>query len=71
VYGVKDGFSFDDFSFINFTFDAAFARSYSVRLMERGVNFVSMRLTSDNDRPCAINRMAIQYEITRKARGVR
>lgn len=71
VYGVKDGFSFDDFSFINFTFDAAFARSYSVRLMERGVNFVSMRLTSDNDRPCAINRMAIQYEITRKSRGVR
>ena len=56
---------------MNFTFDAGFARSYSVRLLERGANFVAMRLTSDNGNACAINRMAIQYEVTRKTRGVR
>lgn len=71
VYGVADAFSWSDFSFIDFTFDAGFARSFNVRLMERGVNFVAMRLTSDTDKPCAINRMAIQYEVTRKTRGVR
>ena len=71
VYGVSEAFSWDDFSFINFTFDAGFSRSYSVPIFERNANFVAMRLTSDTDRPCAINRMALQYEITRKARGVR
>jgi hypothetical protein len=71
VYGVSDEFSWSDFSFVNFTFDAGFARSYSVRLLERGANFVAMRLTSDNGNACAINRMAIQYEVTRKTRGVR
>lgn len=71
VYGVSDEFSWSDFSFVDFTFDAGFARSYSVRLLERGANFVAMRLTSDNGNACAINRMAIQYEVTRKTRGVR
>ena len=71
VYGVSEAFSWDDFSFINFTFDVGFSRSYSVPIFERNANFVAMRLTSDTDSPCAINRMAMQYEITRKARGVR
>jgi hypothetical protein len=71
AYGSTDGFSFSDFSFRDFTFDTGFATSYSVRLMERNVNFVAMRICSDTERPCAIERLSMQYEINKRNKGVR
>lgn len=69
-YGGSDAFSWDEFSFKDFSFDSGFARSYSVRLAERHVNFVAMRVLSEDDGPCELERMSMQYEINRKSRGV-
>jgi hypothetical protein len=70
-YGGSDAFSWDDFSFKDFSFDSGFAKSYSVRLMERGVNFVAMRVCSEDEGPCTVERMSMQYEINRRNKGVR
>lgn len=69
-YGGSDAFSWDEFSFKDFSFDSGFARSYSVRLAERHVNFVAMRVLSEDDGPCQFERMSMQYEVNRKSRGV-
>lgn len=71
AYHASPAFSFRDLSFVNFTFDAGFARSYHASIFERGVNYVSLRLLSDNALPCAIHAVSVEYEITKKNKGVR
>ena len=63
-------FSFDDFDFLDFSFDTGFATSYTRRLNKRNVNYVSFGFKSTDDRCCAVNSLAVLYKINKNNRGV-
>lgn len=65
------GFSFEDINFEDFSFDSAFANSYTVKLKERNFNFIVFRFISDNQYYCAVNTLAITYKINKLNKGVR
>lgn len=65
------GFSLEDLSFEELSFDSNFASSYSKRLNVRNVNFVIFKLASKDAEPCEINSVSIQYKINQKNKGVR
>ena len=64
-------FSFENLSFENFSFNTAFASSYSVKVNERKFNFIIFRFVSDNDSGCAVNNFTAVYKINSKNKGVR
>ncbi len=66
----RGAFVFDDLSFNEFSFDTAFASSYTVRLNSRNVNYVSFYLRSDDDKGCAMHEMSVLYKINKNIRGI-
>jgi hypothetical protein len=64
-------FSFEDLDFENFTFDTAFAHSYSIKRNVRNFNFIIFRFVSDNEYNCAVNSFTIIYKINKANKGVR
>jgi hypothetical protein len=71
VVGGGEGFSFDDIDFNQFSFDTAFACSYTRRMNLRNFNFITFRFGSDSERDCAVSSAMVTYKINRKNRGVR
>ena len=65
------GFSFEDINFEDFSFDTAFANSYTRKLKERNFNFIIFRFISDNQYYCAVNTLAITYKINKLNKGVK
>lgn len=63
-------FSFDDMDFNNFTFDMAFATSYT-RKVKENFNYIIFSFKSDNNRDCAVNSFTIQYKVNSKNKGVK
>ena len=63
--------SFDDLDFSRFSFDTAFASSYSVRIFERNINYIRLRVESDTDTECAFNRIELLWSYTRLLGGLR
>lgn len=69
--GGGESFSFDDIDFENFTFDTAFACSYTKRMRLRNFNFILFRFGSDKEKDCAVSSVMLQYKINQNNRGVR
>ena len=63
-------FSFNDIDFNDFTFDNAFASSYTVRMRD-WFNYIAFKFVSDNDSDCAINSLKMIYTIKNKIRGLK
>lgn len=63
-------FSFNDIDFNDFTFDNAFASSFTVRVRD-WFNYIAFRFVSDNDSDCAINALKMVYTIKNKIRGLK
>lgn len=66
-----DYFSFDNINFNHFTFETAFASSYTKRVRERNFNYISFMFESIDDKPSAVNSLSVIYSICKKNRGVR
>lgn len=64
-------FSFDNIDFDNFTFETAFASSYTKRLRERNINYIIFKAVMDDDKNSAIMSIKVDYTIYKKNRGVR
>ena len=64
-------FSFDDMDFNNFTFESAFANSYSKRVLVRNFNYIMFKFKSDNDKNCIINNLTVVYKINKNNKGVK
>ena len=62
-------FDFENIDFNNFTFDSAFASSYTVDIKD-DFNFIQFFFKSDNDKSCAIHSITITYKLNSKNRGV-
>lgn len=71
AHGADTGFSFAAFSFINFTFDSGFARSYRVPVFGRHVNYAAMRILSNTDKGCEVHSLSMVFDVTREMKGVR
>jgi hypothetical protein len=69
--GAESGFSFGAFSFINFTFDSGFARSYRVPIFSRHVNYAAMRILSNTDKGCEVHSLGMVFDVTKEMKGVR
>jgi hypothetical protein len=69
--GSDRDFSFDDIDFNNFSFDTAFACSYTKRMCLRNFNFIQFRFGSDTDEDCAVAGVTLIYKINQNNRGVR
>lgn len=65
------GFSFENLSFEDFTFDTGFTGSYTVLCNERNFNYIMFRFLSDSDCNCAVEAFTVTYVVTIKNRGVR
>lgn len=69
--GGDRGFSFDDLDFDSFSFDTAFAHSYTKRVCLRNFNFIQFKFGSDTDEDCAVSGVTLVYKINQNNRGVR
>jgi len=69
--GGDKGFSFDDIDFNNFSFDTAFACSYTKRMCLRNFNFIQFKFGSNTDEDCAVSGVTLIYKINQNYRGVR
>ena len=58
-------FSFEDLDFSNFSFDSAFAHSYTKKVLVRNFNYIMFKIKSDNDKNCIINNLTIVYKINK------
>ena len=63
--------SLEDLDFSRFSFDTALASSYSVRIFERNINYVRLRVESDTDTECAFNRIELLWSYTKLLGGLR
>lgn len=63
--------SLEDLDFSRFSFDTALASSYSVRIFERNINYVRIRVESDTDTECAFNRIELLWSYTKLLGGLR
>jgi hypothetical protein len=70
AFGADDPFSFRHFAFSDFTFDTGFTRSYYSSVFERNVNFLALRVSSEEATPCAILSLAAECIFTKKNKGV-
>lgn len=64
-------FSFEDLDFSNFSFDSAFAHSYTKKVLVRNFNYIMFKIKSDNDKNCIINNLTIVYKINKINKGVK
>lgn len=64
-------FSFDDMDFNNFTFESAFANSYTKKVLVRNFNYIMFKFKSDNDTNCIINNLTVIYKINKSNKGVK
>lgn len=64
-------FSFDNINFDNFTFETAFASSYTKRIRERNINYIMFKAVMDDDLNSALMSIKVDYTIYKKNRGVR
>lgn len=64
-------FDFDNIDFDNFTFETAFASSYTKNIRERNINFIMFKVVSVDDDNCALNSLKVNYTLYKKNRGVR
>ena len=67
----KRAFSFEDFSFLAFSFDSGFQSSYTVKAKEPNFNHIMFRFVSEGDSNCAINGFSLLYKINKQNIGVR
>ena len=64
-------FSLADLDFRAFSFETGFAASYSVRVFERGVNYMALAVESVENTACAFNRLELEWTYGRHLAGVR
>lgn len=64
-------FSFDDLDFNNFSFESAFANSYTKKVLVRDFNYIMFKFRSDNDTNCIINNLTVVYKINKLNKGVK
>ena len=64
-------FSLSDVDFNDFSFESGFASSYSVRIHERDVGYLAVKVESDSDTDCAVNAIEILYRYGRLSGGLR
>jgi hypothetical protein len=64
-------FNFDNIDFDNFTFETAFASSYTKRIRERNINYIMFKAVMDDDLNSALMSIKVDYTIYKKNRGVR
>ncbi len=63
-------FSFNDIDFNDFTFEGAFATSFT-KCVKDYFNFIVFKFESDNDSDCIIKSLKINYSIKGNTRGVK
>lgn len=71
VRGGGSSFSFGDADFNDFSFDTAFATSYTKKTNVRNFNFIACRWRSEEETDSAVSGVTLIYKINRKNRGVR
>lgn len=71
VRGGGSSFSFGDADFNDFSFDTAFATSYTRKTNVRNFNFIACRWRSEEETDSAVSGVTLVYKINRKNRGVR
>ena len=64
-------FSFDDIDFNNFSFETAFASSYTKRMHERNFNYIIFKWISKDDKNSAVNSIGVVYHLCKNNRGLR
>lgn len=64
-------FDFDNIDFDNFTFETAFASSYTKRIRERNINYIMFKAVMDDEQNSALMSIKVDYTIYKKNRGVR
>lgn len=64
-------FDFDNIDFNNFTFETAFASSYTKRIRERNVNYIMFKAVMNDEHNSALMSIKVDYSIYKKNRGVR
>lgn len=64
-------FSFENFDFNNFSFETAFANSYTKKVLVRNFNYIMFKFRSDNSANCIINNFTVRYKINKTNKGVR
>lgn len=64
-------FSFDNLDFNNFSFESAFANSYTKKVLVRNFNYIMFKFKSDNDTNCIINNLTVVYKINKSNKGVK
>lgn len=64
-------FDFDNIDFDNFTFETAFATSYTKRIRERNINYIMFKAVMDDEQNSALMSIKVDYTIYKKNRGVR
>lgn len=64
-------FNFDNIDFDNFTFETAFASSYTKRIRERNINYIMFKAVMDDEQNSALMSIKVDYTIYKKNRGVR
>lgn len=65
------GFSLEDLSFENFSFDTGFANSCTKAVYVRNFNYITFRYISDGAGDCAVNNFSITYKINKSNKGVK
>lgn len=68
--GAGAPFSFEQLSFREFSFDAGFASSYTVRLNERNINYIVFKVESSEAQDCAIGSLEAMYKLNTDHHGV-
>ena len=64
-------FDFEDIDFNNFTFNTAFASSYTKKLRERNINYIMFKAHSTDNKNSALQSIKVVYTVYKKNRGVR
>ena len=64
-------FSFDDIDFNNFTFETAFASSYTKKMHERNFNYIIFKWISKDDKNSAVNSIGVVYHLCKNNRGLK
>lgn len=64
-------FSFEDLDFNNFSFESAFANSYTKKILVRNFNYIMFKFKSENDTNCIVNNFTIVYKINKLNKGVK
>ena len=63
-------FDYDAINFSDFSFEANFAASHTVRVKDRNFNYITFKLISDNDKDCAVCNLKAVYQYNGRLKGV-